>query len=846
MKKIVLGILAHVDAGKTTLSENLLYISGIIRKLGRVDNCDTFLDTNELEKNRGITIFSKQAVFNIGNTEFTLIDTPGHVDFSLEMERTLQVLDYAILVINGGSGVQSHTKTLWSLLNKYNIPTFIFVNKMDQPISNKENILAALKSELEPNIIEYKENSKDFYEELSLLNEDLLNEYLEKDKINLSKIKDLIGLRRFFPVFFGSALKNIGTTEFSSQLDLLTLEKKYPSKFSAVVYKISRDKGERLTHLRITGGSLKVKENINIKDTLNKPNEIRIYSGDKYNTVQEAQAGTICAVTGLNNSYIGLSIGKDNEFKSTLAPVLKYKIILPDNTDEKEIMPLLQELEEEDPELNFTWDENLKEIGVNLMGDIQTEILQAIILDRWGINIGFGDGEIVYRETISKKIEGVGHFEPLRHYAEVHLLLEPLPLGSGLDFHTSCSQDILNKSFQNLILTHLKEKEHIGVLTGSPITDMKITLVTGKAHNKHTTGGDFREATYRALRNGLKRTESVLLEPYYSYRLEIEDNYVGRAMTDIENMNGSYVIESNNDNITILTGKAPVSKIRNYQKDVTAYSKGYGKLSLTISGYDKCNSVEKIMTKINYDSELDVNNPTGSVFCAKGTSLLVPYNEVENYMHLEYVFSKKRETITRRLNISEVSRNISNDEIDAIFNKTFYSNKNLNDKRPKRQNKDTTYKSPHRPTKYSKEYLLVDGYNIIFAWDKLKIMAKDNLNSSRIMLLDILSNYRGLINKDIIVVFDAYKVEGRKSEIKEYNNINVVFTATAQTADEYIERFATIHNEKYKIYVATSDSTEQVIIRGKGCILLSARDLKEEVDRANKEIKDTLNNTITY
>jgi len=847
MEKLVIGILAHVDAGKTTLSESMLYLSGKIGKLGRVDNKDAFLDTYDLEKARGITIFSKQAIFEIGETQIILLDTPGHVDFSAEMERTLQVLDYAILVISGADGVQGHTGTLWRLLDIYKIPVFIFVNKMDQAGTDKDRLMNELKKQLDDGCIDFGQVGSDaFYDQLAMCDEAMMEEYLETGCVETGRIKKAVRDRKVFPCYFGSALKLDGVEQFMQGIVKYAIIPQYPDEFGAKVFKISRDEqGNRLTHMKLTGGKLKVRDVLTNGIWEEKVNQIRIYSGQKYQAVNEVEAGSVFAVTGLSQTRPGEGLGIEKASSTPiLEPVLSYQIILPEGCDPRVMLPKLRQIEEEEPELHIVWDEQLQEIQARVMGEVQIEILQSLIQERFGVAVAFDAGRIVYKETIANVVEGVGHFEPLRHYAEVHLLLEPGEPGSGLQFGTQCSEDILSKSWQRLILTHLEEKVHKGVLTGSAITDMKITLVSGRAHNKHTEGGDFREATYRAVRQGLKEAESVLLEPYYSFRLELPEKMIGRAMNDIERMHGVCEISSTNGEMAVLVGSAPVVTMRNYQKEVVSYTKGLGKLFCTLKGYEPCHNAEEVIESIGYDSERDVENPTGSVFCAHGTSFLVSWDEVKNYMHIES-FLQKKEDLEEEAAANQVpyteEKNISLEEIEQIINSTFYANRGKksvwNRRKKVRENYDRPAAYVKKQKEPKEEYLLVDGYNIIHAWPELKELADEDMEAARVKLLDLLSNYQGIRKCHIIIVVDAYRVEGHAEEVIKYHNVHVVFTKEAQTADQYIERFAHDNQTKYDIIVATSDGLQQIIIRGAGCALLSARELKIEVERVNERIK---------
>lgn len=880
MKKLVIGILAHVDAGKTTLAESLLYQTGSIRSLGRVDHKNAFLDTYDLERERGITIFSKQAVISYEDLSITLLDTPGHVDFSTEMERTLQVLDYAILVISGSEGIQGHTVTLWSLLSRYKIPTFIFINKMDLDGTDRHKIMEDIRSILHEGCVDFSENqdSRLFMEDLAVCDENILNHYLEHGIVETEDIAKLICSRKTFPCYFGSALKQDGVKPFIKGLKKYSLSKEYPDSFAAKVYKVSRDdQGNRLTFLKITGGSLKVKTALtNKKDNKEtdlgpsklweeKVDQIRIYSGTRYETVEEIGAGAVCAVTGLSKTYPGQGLGIEPDLeKAVLRPVLTYQLILPADCNPFHILSLLKDLEEEDPMLHIVWYEQLQEIHIQVMGEVQIEILKSIIKDRFGVEVEFGEGNILYKETIAEPVVGVGHFEPLRHYAEVHLLMEPAEPGTGLVFNSKCSEDILEGSWQRLILTHLQEKDHIGVLTGSPITDMKITLVAGRAHLKHTEGGDFRQATYRAVRQGLKKTKSILLEPYYHFRLEVPTDNIGRAMTDIQQMNGSFEPPQINGDMAILIGSGPVATMGGYQVEVNAYSRGRGNLTCRLEGYQPCHNYEEVIDRIGYDSELDKDNPTGSMFCRHGAGFFVAWDQVEDYMHIDnsmkelfpnsYPGIEKTETgeseENRQSNPSRASSKSDfwqeDKELEEIFTRTYgsikqspvYTQSRLGYvKKPKDIHMyDKGYQGIKKSS--AKEYLLVDGYNIIFGWDELKDLAKDNLDAARQKLMDILSNYQGYRKIIIILVFDAYKVKGGIEQVQRYNNIDVVYTKEAETADQYIEKVTHEIAKDNLVTVASSDALEQLIIMGKGASRMSVNDLKEEILRVNEIIRD--------
>ena len=856
MENIVMGILAHVDAGKTTLSEGMLYLSGTVRKLGRVDHKDAFLDTYSLERDRGITIFSKQAVFSLGNRRINLLDTPGHVDFSAEMERTLQVLDYAVLVISGADGVQGHTETLWKLLKLYEIPTFIFINKMDQPGTDRESLLTELKERLDEGCIVFgKGKNVESLEEIAMTDEAVLDYFMEHETVRNEDICRLIRERKIFPCYFGSALKLDGVQELLAGFEEYMKPFDGKKEFGARVFKISRDdKGERLTFLKVTGGKLVVKMPINKEEKIN---QIRIYSGAKYEAVNEVEAGGVCAVTGLSSSYIGQGLGVEKGTAAPfLEPVLTYQMILPEGADTTKVLRELKQLEEEEPLLNIVWNPALEEIHVQLMGEVQTEILKTMIAERFHLDVEFGTGKIVYKETIKSPVVGVGHYETLRHYAEVHLKMEPLEAGSGLVFDTDCSEDVLDRNWQRLILTHLQEREHPGVLTGAPITDMKITIVAGRAHLKHTEGGDFRQATYRAVRQGLKSAESLLLEPWYSFVLEVPSEQVGRAMSDIGQMNGSFEGPEAEDKqgMVRLTGTAPASEMRDYQREVWAYTKGCGRITLTLKGYEPCHNAEEVIEEIGYDSERDVDNPTGSVFCAHGAGFLVKWDEVPEYMHIKEDFLAEKPGIEQDEVMAVQMGNHCNysggysssydddPELLTIMEREFGSKQKERDRYSSYRKQ--TVSTPVRHTTVikenepKKEYLLVDGYNIIFAWEELNELAKASIDAARNKLMDILSNYQGFIGCTLILVFDAYKVKGNQGEVQKYHNIYVVYTKEAETADQYIEKTTHEIGRKYKVTVATSDALEQVIVMGQGAYRISARDFYEEVERTEKQIRE--------
>ena len=900
--KISVGLLAHVDAGKTTLSEALLYLTGAIRKMGRVDDRDAFLDTYELERERGITIFSKQAVFDLGDKIVTLLDTPGHVDFSAEMERTIQVLDAAILVVSGADGVQGHTRTVWRLLKRHHVPVFLFINKMDQSGCDPEAIMKDLKANLDENCVDFggwsgekgewdleKTQPDEFYQELAVCDEKIMESYFENGVINTDEIGELVRERKVFPCYFGSALKLKGVEKLIEGLTLYGTgveAEKEGEPFGAKVFKISRDnQGNRLTHLKVTSGVLHVKDSWGEEE---KVNQIRIYSGAKFESVKEAAAGCICAVTGPLRTHPGQGIGSEPASElPMLEPVLTYRILLPFDSDVHKCLQQFKQLEEEEPELHVLWNEELGEIQVQLMGDVQIEILKHMLEERYGLLVGFDTGNIVYKETILNTVEGVGHFEPLRHYAEVHLLLEPGETGSGLQFDTVCSEDVLDRNWQRLILTHLEEKIHRGVLTGAEITDIKVTLLTGRAHMKHTEGGDFRQATYRALRQGLMQAESQLLEPFYGFTLELPAENLGRAMADMERMFGTFEPPVTTEDGVILTGKAPVACLRDYQREVIAYTKGRGHLNLWFKDYEPCHNAEEVMEAAGYDPEADLENTADSVFCSHGAGYLVPWYQVKEYMHVESPLEKLGRRANGeneadgaevaaggtvqgelgRINSSSALGSASaapvtnrrqsspgpgtswsdDKELEEIFNRRFGPGKWRS--RPDTQSSYTAPRtrnySANKPLKSKEtkkpeeeEYLLVDGYNIIFAWEELRELSKVTIDGARQKLMDILCNYQGYRKCTLILVFDAYKVTGNTGEAIDYHNIHVVYTKEAETADQYIEKLAHKIGRQYNVTVATSDGLEQLIIYGQGCHLMSARDLKEEVAWANEQIRE--------
>ncbi len=851
MKRLVIGMTAHVDSGKTTLSEAMLFTAGEIRKLGRVDHGDAFLDTDPIERSRGITIFSKQAVMRLGGNEYTLLDTPGHVDFSAETERALRVLDYAVLVISGTDGVQSHTETLWRLLKRYGVPTFIFVNKMDISFLEKESLGNELKRKLSSGCTELSPGRppEELFEELAECSEDMMNSFLESGSISDELISAAISRRELFPVVYGSALKLKGVEELLGLIDKYTVMPEPRPEFGALIYKITADEqGARLTHMKITGGSLRVKSVLECGGRSEKVNQIRVYSGTKFTAVDEAPAGTLCAVTGLTSGSAGEGLGTESSSPAPLLePVLTYRIILPPKTDIPSALEKLKTLSDEDPMLRIVWNEQLKEIHIQLMGEIQLEILKSVIAERFGLEVDFDEGSIAYKETIEAPVEGVGHYEPLRHYAEVHLLLKPAERGTGLHFFTDCRKDDLDINWQRLILTHLEEKQHIGVLTGSPITDMKITVVAGKAHIKHTEGGDFRQATYRAVRQGLRSAKSVLLEPWYEFRLTVPQECTGRAMTDLQRMDGNIEPPETIGDETIFKGSAPVSELRGYQGEVTGYTRGKGRLSCIPKGYFPCHNPEEVIAQIGYDCDSDTENSADSVFCSHGAGVLVPWNEAPARMHVDSGLrfgendrEEPEQVVTPQLVSNYKQRVAADKELMEIFERT-YGKIKRNERSAMRTEKTPAAKVPKLPLPpQGPEYLLVDGYNIIFAWEELNRLAKENLDLARTRLINILCNYQGFRRCNLILVFDAYRVKGNHREIESEMGITVVYTKEAETADMFIEKTAHELGRKHRVRVATSDNVEQIIILGNGAVRVSATEFLAEVTEVEKAIRQII------
>lgn len=858
MKKLVIGILAHVDSGKTTLSEALLYTCGNIRRLGRVDHADTYLDTYSLERKRGITIFSKQAMISGEDFSFTLLDTPGHVDFSPETERTISVLDMAILVISGASGVQSHTETLFRLLKKHSVPVFIFVNKMDVPSADRETLMMGIKKRLSPYCIEEDKLLCD-PDEVSVCDEALMEKYLEGQDICIDDIRKVIGEAKLYPCFFGSALKNEGVGNLIRGIKEYMPEKKYGEAFGARIYKITHDdSGKRLTHLKITGGKLSVRDTVtgtsaSGEEWSEKIDGIRIYSGEKYDAVQEVCAGAICTVTGLSKTLSGDVLGFEKQGDApVLEPVFNYRMILPEKQDPHLVYAKLKTIEEEEPQLKISYDENVGEIKLLLMGQVQLEIIKHIILERLGIDVDFDAGSVVYRETIADTVEGVGHYEPLRHYAEVHLILEPKERGTGLEFCSDVSTDELERPWQRLILTHLEEKTHRGVLIGAPITDMKITLVAGRAHKKHTEGGDFREATYRAVRHGLRCAKSVLLEPYYSYEIKVPDNLVGRVMSDMQRIGATLEPPVSDGETSCIRGKAPVSKIQHYGLALADLSHGKGQILCTLCGYEECKNAEEVIEEIGYSADADIFNSCDSVFCAGGAGFLVKWDEVEKYMHLEKVLGRDEEKIEKQLELKRRAENYlskvaTDNELMDIFVRTYGPIRKKSEGKVKHEAPNTEAKKPPKPQKPSvvlgDEYLLIDGYNIIFAWDELKSLAKGSLDLARQELINRLCNYQGFCGNKMILVFDAYKVKKNPGTVEDHRNISVVYTKEAETADSYIQKVSKELSKKHRVRVATSDGPEQMIILGNGALRVPAAAFKKELYDAECAIREFLDAT---
>ena len=847
-KQIVLGILAHVDSGKTTLSEAMLYRAGVTRRLGRVDHKDAFLDTDALEKARGITIFSKQALLTAGDTDITLLDTPGHVDFSTETERTLQVLDYAVLVVSGTDGVQSHTETLWRLLRRYHVPTFVFVNKMDLPGMERQELLAQLNRRLGEGFVDFGAEQADRDEALALCDENLMDRMLDAGQLQDADLIPAIARRHVFPCWFGAALKLEGVDALLDGLDRYTRPAPALEAFGAKVFKVSQDEqGARLTWLRVTGGELKVKAQLtgeaDGEPWAEKANQLRLYSGAKYTLAEAIGPGQVCAVTGLTKARPGEGLGAERDSDlPVLEPVLSYQVLLPEGADVHAALGKLHRLEEEEPQLHVVWNETLGEIHVQLMGEIQLEVLRSLLAERFGLEVEFGPGGILYKETITEPMEGVGHYEPLRHYAEVHLKLEPLPRGSGMQFAADCREEVLDKNWQRLVLTHLEEKQHLGVLTGSPLTDVKITLIAGRAHLKHTEGGDFRQATYRAVRQGLMLAKSQLLEPWYAFRLEVPAENIGRAMSDIQRMEGTFDPPESGEETAVLTGFAPVSTMRSYPMEVVSYTRGRGHLSLTLDGYRPCHNAQEVIAAIGYEPEHDLDNPADSVFCAHGAGFVVPWDQVRSHMHVDSGWGKstrpeqeaavpQRRAMAYRATLEEDA------ELLKIFEHTYGPIKRdpLAAFRPVQKRERPDFAAEQ--WEIAPEYLLVDGYNIIFAWDELNALSKESLDAARHKLMDILCNYQGFQKCVLILVFDAYRVPGSPGSIEQYHNIHVVYTKEAETADMFIERVTHEIGRNRRVRVATSDGMEQIIILGHGALRVSARMFHEEVQNVEKQIR---------
>ncbi len=829
---IVLGILAHVDAGKTTLSEAMLYLSGKLKKLGRVDHRDSFLDNNSLERARGITIFSKQAVMPLGEMTVTLLDTPGHVDFSAEAERSLQVLDYAVLVISGTDGVQAHAETLWKLLERYNMPVFIFVTKMDLPGCDRQEIMDGLRTRLSERCVDFSAEGEALFESAAMCSEEAMDEYIETGSIGAERLRDMLRRREIFPCCFGSGLRTEGVAEFLNTLELYARPGDYSEDFSARVYKIARDaQGNRMTFMKVTGGALRVRILMKYADRdgnafEEKISQLRIYSGAKYDTAETVLPGQICAALGLTGTYPGQGLGAAGDFaEPLLEPVMSYRVILPPQSEPAVLLPKLMQLDQEDPQLHIVWNERTREISVQLMGRVQAEIFRSLVKERFDTDITLDTGRIMYRETIKDTVEGVGHFEPLRHYAEVHLLLEPLPRGSGIELSSSCPEDELDRSWQRLILTHLAEKQHIGVLTGSPVTDIRFTLAAGRAHIKHTEGGDFRQATYRAVRQGLMQAESVLLEPWYSFVLEVPAEQIGRAISDVRAMNGEIDSPEDTGGMMRLEGAAPVAGMNEYMQELLAYTHGRGRLSLTPGGYRACRDQQKIVDAIGYEAERDTDNRADSVFCSHGAGVNIPWDQVKDYMHLESCLKPPVEETAPAAAPRYRSLSIDDRELEAIMEREFGKIK-----RPQYSARQVNAAASEPVFEKKPEFIIVDGYNLIFAWDELKKLAADRLDLARGRLMDMLSNYCGFTKAKLVLVFDGFRTPGNPGSREDYHNINVAFTKDGETGDAYIERLADEIGKNYSVRVVTSDNLIRLSALRSGVLRCSSGEFKNEVE----------------
>ena len=829
---IVLGILAHVDAGKTTLSEAMLYLSGKLKKLGRVDHRDSFLDNNSLERARGITIFSKQAVMPLGEMTVTLLDTPGHVDFSAEAERSLQVLDYAVLVISGTDGVQAHTEMLWKLLERYNVPVLIFVTKMDLPGCDRQEIMDGLRTRLSERCVDFSAEGEALFESAAMCSEEAVDEYIETGSIGTKRMRDMLRRREIFPCCFGSGLRTEGVAEFLDMLELYARPGDYGEDFSARVYKIARDaQGNRMTFMKVTGGALRVRSLMKYADRdgnafEEKISQLRIYSGAKYDTAETVLPGQICAALGLTETYPGQGLGAAGDFaEPLLEPVMSYRVILPPQSDPAVLLPKLMQLDQEDPQLHIVWNERTREISVQLMGRVQAEIFRSLVKERFDTDITLDTGRIMYRETIKDTVEGVGHFEPLRHYAEVHLLLEPLPRGSGIELSSICPEDELDRSWQRLILTHLAEKQHIGVLTGSPVTDIRFTLAAGRAHIKHTEGGDFRQATYRAVRQGLMQAESVLLEPWYSFVLEVPAEQIGRAISDVRAMNGEIDSPEDTGGMMRLEGAAPVAGMNEYMQELLAYTHGRGRLSLTPGGYRACREQQKIVDAIGYEPERDTDNPADSVFCSHGAGVNIPWDQVKDYMHLERCLKPPVEETAPAAAPRYRSLSIDDRELEAIMEREFGKIK-----RPQYSARQVNAAASEPVFEKKPEFIIVDGYNLIFAWDELKKLTADRLDLARGRLMDMLSNYCGFTKAKLVLVFDGFRTPGNPGSREDYHNINVAFTKDGETGDAYIERLADEIGKNYSVRVVTSDNLIRLSALRSGVLRCSSGEFKNEVE----------------
>lgn len=836
MRKITAGMIAHVDAGKTTLAEAMLFASGQIRKQGRVDHRDTTMDSHLLEKQRGITIFASQAYIPWEDTGIYLLDTPGHVDFSSETERIMRILDCAVLVISGTDGVQAHTVTLMEMLRHYMVPVFVFVTKMDYARKEREELLSDMRKKLGEGFVDILSDGSS--EEAAMLDEELLEKYLSEGKLTDEDLRRLIGSLRLFPVYFGSGLKDSGINEFLSSLCALCPKKTYPDSFGARVFKISRDpQGGRLTHVKITGGTIRVKDSIETSPAKSeKVDQIRMYTGERFNTVSEASAGDVCVLTGLGSTYSGQGLGFEEDLSGNLMEsVMEYRLRLPEGEDPVRAFRTLSVLSEEDPSLRLRYDSSLGEIRISIMGQVQTEILTSVISERFGMQCSFDMGRVLYRETIADTVEGIGHYEPLRHYAEVHLLMEPLPRGSGLVFADRCPDEVLERNWRNLVLTHLREKQHPGVLTGSPVTDMRISLVSGRSHLKHTEGGDFRQATYRAVRQGLMKAKSVLLEPWYSFTLTVPSETVGRAINDIRMRNAVFSSPEEESGMSVITGRAPLTCLSDYAREVSSYTSGRGKFSMQLWGYDECHDPDRVIEEAGYDPITDLENPTSSIFCANGGGFDVRWDRVEEYMHLESFLKTPSPGIPK---VKQANLDLGEKELEAIIEREFGRSVH-----PFYRSRSTVSVSSARSSEVYepvKKWYVIDGYNVIFAWDELRDLAQRDIAAAREKLIHIVSNFSAFSSVETVLVFDGYRVKGSSGKKSDYQGIHLVYTMENETADAYMQKLLSEMGKNDRVYVVTSDSLVQLSAMHSGALRRSAADFREEVENTNDEIRRIL------